>query len=806
MNLPKHPQRPAPRRRSRAPALLLILCVALASPLSACARHDGPAVLDHSSEGAGIKFDAQIIPAAAVSPNDLIALGVYLGLFAAFLIMAVSFLVADRGAPLPERLIMAFYAAAAIFFVAASSGLGWRLLWPGNAFLEKRMTILCACAIVFLAIWLVRNTLALKRRARAFDVALLALQAALPPAMAGVLVLDLRAAASAAWFLLMASMIAIFAACLYGALKRWRRAFFLLPAFAAFFLGEAASMGLALGAPGPVDWIKPEYLGLAIQICILSIERRDAFGARLGDELQAARLGRVVLAEVSRKDAKAGFFSALSHEIKNPIALLDASLQALGRGEYGASVPVSHAAFALMRKNLHRLERLVDGALDVIEVEEGKREALPEPVDLAAGLSLYAAEFDSAFAAKEVSLSTEAGAGVYGLVDRRHFEIIAFNLVANALRRSSEGGTVSLRLRRDGAASCLLEVSDSGPRIDAAQRESIFDLYRTSFDGSRTGNEDTFIGLCQARQLARLNGGELSLGEPRGLGETFVLRLGLTESRPSARDIALAEPGDEKPAAYRFEPDDGGIRRAGVEALHARGQDAAPEPETVYRKRGSGGERRILVVEDAPELLDFLAEALGKDFTVATAGNGAEALTAMKSGWIPDLVVSDIMMPIMDGPALLSRMKEDVRLASVPLIFLTARNQAEDRVKSFRDGAVAYIAKPFFYEELKAAVDNILALRESGMQAAERRIIEAIHGRREGPGEQRGPAINETMDAFGFTKQEREVAIQLATGKSDKEIASTLVLSPRTVSNYVGRMLKKAGVSSRTELTVRLNN
>lgn len=737
-----------------------------------------------------IKFDAEILPRADFPSGGLIALGAYLGIFAAFLLMALAFLGADRGAPLSQRIVMVLYSASALAFVAASSGLGWRLLWAGNAFLEKRMPLLFGSATVFLALYLVRDALALKRRARRFDVALLALQAALPPAAAGILFLNFRAAASAALFLVMASLCAIFAACVYGALKRWRPAFFLLPAFAAYFTGQAASMGLVLGALGPVDLIRPDYLGLAVQLCILSLERRDAIGARLEDRLQSARLGGFALADASLKDARSGFFSALSHELKNPIALIDASLQAVGRGEYGGSVPIGHAAFALMRRNLHRLERLVDGALDVIEVEEGKRSASPEPIDLGAGLELFASEFKSAFSSKEVSLRTEAEAGVFGLVDRRHLEIIAFNLISNALRRSSQGGSVSLRLSKEGDAACVLEVADAGPRIDPALRDSIFDAYRAGFDGSRAGNEDTYIGLCQARQLARLNGGELGLREARGSGEAFVLRLPSTQRRPAepGRATAQADAGDATP--YRLDPGE---------------EPSPPLPAAARRRPGDFRERRILVVEDAPELLEFLSEALGKDFEVSTAANGAEALSAMKSGMVPDLVVSDIMMPVMDGPALLSRMKEDERLATVPFIFLTARNQAEDRIKSFRDGAVGYIAKPFFYEELKAAVDNILAVREGGMQAAERRVIEAIHGRRAGAGEKLGPSIEETMDSFGFTKQEREVAALLATGKSDKEIASSLGLSSRTVSNYVGRMLKKADVASRTELTVRLN-
>jgi DNA-binding NarL/FixJ family response regulator/signal transduction histidine kinase len=746
---------------------------------------------------APVKFEALVSGSSGGPVGHYLFIGLFLGFFFVFFLTALLFCVSDGDAALSGRIALAVYIACAILYVAASSGLGWHFLWKGNAFFEKRAAPLCTCAVIFFALVLARSVLALKQRAPAFDIAFLVLQILSPAVMVGLFLIDYRAIMNLGGILVLISMAAIIAACGYGVLKRWRQSYFLLPAFLAFALGAAAAQGITFGAFAKIQELNPEYWGFAIQVCLLSIGYRDALGALRAGKLKAAKLGRVVLAERTRGDAKMGFFSAFSHEIKNPLALIDASLQAVGRGEYGKSVPSDHRAFSLMRKNLHRLERLVDGALDVIEIEEGKRKASPETVDLGAAVALFASEFKSGFQSKDVEFTAEAPAGIEGCVDRRHFEIIAYNLIANALRRAPEGSAIRLHLKMDGDAVAL-EISDSGRRIDASTRESVFDLYRTDFDGSATGNEDTFIGLCQARQLARLNSGELSLSPSNPEGETFLLRLPAATQKCGERPAPSSEPESEKLSAYRPEPPE---HRAKGENADAARRSEAP----THGKAIKAGQRRILVVEDAPDLLEFLAEALGKDFVIDTATNGSQALSLLKEGQLPDLIVSDVMMPIMDGTALLARLKADDRLASIPLIFLTARNQAQDRIKSIQGGAVGYISKPFFYEELKAAVDNILAVREGGIRDAERRVIEAIHGGLDNFPQPREIDVERAMEAFGFTKQEREVAVLVATGKSDKEIAGVLGLSSRTVSNYVSRLLKKADASSRTELTARLS-
>jgi DNA-binding NarL/FixJ family response regulator len=214
--------------------------------------------------------------------------------------------------------------------------------------------------------------------------------------------------------------------------------------------------------------------------------------------------------------------------------------------------------------------------------------------------------------------------------------------------------------------------------------------------------------------------------------------------------------------------------------------------------------KRILVVEDSADLLEFLEDSLSREYRVDLAANGLEALNIMKTGRIPDLIISDVMMPVMDGPTLLKQLKQSERLASIPLIFLTARNQPNERVQSIVDGAVAYIAKPFFFEELQAAIDNILKLKDSGIKEVERRLMSALHAKPDEASFHGGEGFEAKADKFGFSKQEREVASLLITGKSDKEIAAALSLSPRTVSNYMGKMLKKAQVSGRTELATRL--
>lgn len=201
--------------------------------------------------------------------------------------------------------------------------------------------------------------------------------------------------------------------------------------------------------------------------------------------------------------------------------------------------------------------------------------------------------------------------------------------------------------------------------------------------------------------------------------------------------------------------------------------------------------KRLLVVDDEPKLLRAVAVILrDEDFSVVTARSGAEALVRIAES-LPDLVISDIRMPGMDGYQLARTLRSNPRTALIPIIFLTAKDEREDRIVGFRNGVDAYITKPFDPEELLVIINNILN-RSQRISAELARLISSATS-------DNTTSFNITMDE-DFTDSESRVASLVADGLSNKEIASELKISVRTVEGHISNILSKKGWSNRVEI------
>lgn len=197
--------------------------------------------------------------------------------------------------------------------------------------------------------------------------------------------------------------------------------------------------------------------------------------------------------------------------------------------------------------------------------------------------------------------------------------------------------------------------------------------------------------------------------------------------------------------------------------------------------------KRLLIVDDEPHLLRALEAFLSAEgFEVTTARSGAEALVKLAQG-LPDLIISDIRMPGLSGYELARQLRDSSRTALVPIVFLTAKGESEDRIEGFRAGVDAYFTKPFIPGELLAVVNNIL----SRVERTHAQIAKMI-----------GRSENEDAGFYdeGLTEAENRIAISVARGLSNKEIASEMQISVRTVENHISHILDKKGFSNRTEI------
>ena len=430
------------------------------------------------------------------------------------------------------------------------------------------------------------------------------------------------------------------------------------------------------------------------------------------------------LAELDR--AKTAFFANVSHEFRTPLTLLLGPLEETLRRKENIA-PDVRDDLAAAHRNALRLLRLVNTLLDFSRIEAGRVEAVFEPTPLAA----YTAELVSTFR----SATDRAGLGLEIIaaelpepvwVDHAMWEKIVLNLVSNAFKHTFEG-TITATLGTEGR-NAVFEVRDTGVGIPGDQLPHLFErFYRVPNARSRT-HEGTGIGLALVRELVRLHGGRIDVTSGEGAGTTFTVSIPLGASHlPSAQRVT----GEATPrhassalgaAAYveealRWLPP-GGEQPAHAEEMTVSSSKLEFLPGGAARPGAAGW--RVLLADDNSDLRDYVARLLrSQGWTVDAVTDGLTALQTARAR-VPDLVLTDVMMPGLDGFALLRELRNDPRTANVPVVVLTARAGEESRVEGAASGADDYLVKPFSAQELLARVGVHMRL---GRQRREAELV-----------------------------------------------------------------------------------
>ena len=395
------------------------------------------------------------------------------------------------------------------------------------------------------------------------------------------------------------------------------------------------------------------------------------------------------LAELDR--AKTAFFSNVSHEFRTPLTLLLGPLEDALADRTSPLPEVQRERVEVAQRNSLRLLRLVNTLLDVARVEAGRMDAAFEPTDLAAYTVDLASGFRSAAERAGLRFTVDCPpleAPVY--VDREMWEKIVFNLLSNALKFTL-AGEIAVRLTADETMA-RLEVRDTGSGIAAHELPRIFErFHRVREAGGRT-HEGTGIGLALVQELARLHGGAVSAASVPGQGSTFEVTL-------------PCGPGHLPPEQLRRAPARV-PRRTPESAAFVSEAERWGAPSRTAGEAGS----RIVVADDNADMRDYVVRLLGEGWRVEAVPDGRAALLAVRRE-LPDLVLSDVMMPEIDGLSLLAALRADPETRGVPIILLSARAGEEARVQALEAGADDYLVKPFTARELVARVDGILALR-----------------------------------------------------------------------------------------------
>ncbi|MFN7992966.1 MAG: response regulator [Bryobacteraceae bacterium] len=433
------------------------------------------------------------------------------------------------------------------------------------------------------------------------------------------------------------------------------------------------------------------------------------------------------LAELDR--AKTMFFNNVSHELRTPLTLLLGPLEdaAVCTGE---RLQIPKHEVELMYRNGQRLLKLVNTLLDFSRIEAGRMQASYEPVDLGALTAELASVFRSAFERAGLRLASECPTEtITAYVDREMWEKVVFNLLSNAFKFTFQGG-VTVRLSRSGER-IELEVSDTGIGISEEDLPHIFErFHRVPAARSRT-YEGSGIGLALVYELVKLHGGEVTAESRPGFGTKFRITMPagkehLPQDRigtPRTNVSTATEAGAYLEEAFRSLPASAQVESSEVTDLTYVSDATASGSRTA----------KILLVDDNSDMRDYLMRLLGGKYEILAAENGRVALDTLRDD-LPDLVLSDAMMPEMDGFGLLQAIRADERTRRLPVILLSARAGEDAKVDGLGAGADDYLVKPFSARELLARVDACIKLArvrgaaDAALRASEsrfRRLFEA---------------------------------------------------------------------------------
>jgi len=370
--------------------------------------------------------------------------------------------------------------------------------------------------------------------------------------------------------------------------------------------------------------------------------------------------------------SKVNFFTEIAHEIRTPLSLIDLPLEAIEAIEIDNQYVKRYVKVS--RQNVNRLLELTGQLLDFEKIDSHRLTLKPENVDVPDLVNKIADRFEPAFMLKGRTVVRELDScPLVVAIDREAITKIISNLLNNALKY----GNHTVRIILDcGEKEFRIKVASDGTKIPVEERESIFNSFYQTMDAQMEKN-GVGIGLPLSRSLAILLGGSLTLDDnPDDLN---IFTLTLPVSAPITERTIDAR---QEMASYMISEE----------------SDFAKPRSEVYT---------VLLVEDNADILSFMTEQLRKSFLVETATNGMEALDVIRRAQI-DIIVTDIMMPVMDGLELCRTVKGDINISHIPVIFITAKNDLDSKVQGLQYGAEGYVEKPFSIKYLKQLVRSIL--------------------------------------------------------------------------------------------------
>ena len=389
--------------------------------------------------------------------------------------------------------------------------------------------------------------------------------------------------------------------------------------------------------------------------------------------------------EEEANKAKLQFFTNISHELRTPLTLIADPVNYIIHDDNLNSQ--QRSMLQIVQRNVLVLTQLVSEILDFRKVQNGKMELRLSDFNLTESMKQWIMLFSASAQKKHIAISMDAPDTIMLRADQDKIERICYNLLSNALKYTSEGGEITLTAKEENGR-VMISVADNGCGISSDELPYIFDrFYQAKNAGRGTG-----IGLAIVKAFTELHHGEVSATSIEGKGSTFTIHIpvrqkGEVTNQPTEKIEQLVEPSsaEEVPNQARH-----------IDELIQPYQTDKPE---------------VLIIDDNIDIRTYLRSVLSEKYNVSEAADGKAGLELARK-IVPDIVLSDIMMPVMDGLAFCQQLKTDKAISHIPVILLTARSLDEQRAEGYEHGADAYLSKPFSLRLLLSRIDNLIESRK----------------------------------------------------------------------------------------------
>ncbi|MCK5208780.1 MAG: response regulator, partial [Cyclobacteriaceae bacterium] len=441
------------------------------------------------------------------------------------------------------------------------------------------------------------------------------------------------------------------------------------------------------------------YLLLILSV-VYSIWRFQTNRLRMKHQLEIEHLHAEKLEEIDRM--KSQFFTNISHEFRTPLTLIKGPIQQMLSGDFKGNIKKQ---YQLILRNANRLMQLINQLLDLSKFDSGQMTLKTIPEDIIPLLKGLTQSFESLAKQKNINLQFQScDINIIAYIDRDKFEKIIINLLSNAFKFTPEGGNVSVLVnlpmpeslsgsgingigsKGDDTAFVEITISNSGPGIIPGQLDKIFDRFYQVDDSSVRKQEGSGIGLALTKELIEVHHGEIKVESEPGTRTTFTIHLPLGEKRLLPEEIKATTTeisSETKIDSIAIEP--------------FLSSESKIETTSFQRVEDSP---TLLIAEDNPDMRDYMRGCLESNYIIREAENGEKGIQqALK--YSPGLIISDVMMPKMDGFQFCTKIKTDERTSHIPVILLTAKASGESKIEGLETGADDYLTKPFDTRELQ---------------------------------------------------------------------------------------------------------